>query len=94
MSKITTLEEGYRVISDNQHLGEMLTESEARLLLIEAGADPEFAQYVVDCWIKGDNDVPYEPEGDGMTDVEADADALRNIGWGTDEDYGYADEVL
>lgn len=27
--------------------------------------------------------------GDGMTDVEADADTLRNCGWGTDEDYGY-----
>jgi hypothetical protein len=24
-----------------------------------------------------------------MDDVEADADALRGIGWGTDEDYGY-----
>lgn len=24
-----------------------------------------------------------------MTDVEADADTLRSIGWGTDEDYGY-----
>ena len=24
-----------------------------------------------------------------MSDVEADADTLRNIGWGTDEDYGY-----
>lgn len=26
---------------------------------------------------------------DGMTDVEADADVLRMVGWGTDEDYGY-----
>ncbi len=26
-------------------------------------------------------------EEDGMTDVEADADTLRNAGWGTDEDY-------
>lgn len=34
-----------------------------------------------------------DPEiGDGMTDVEADADALRNIGWGTDEDYGGFDD--
>ena len=24
---------------------------------------------------------------DGMSDVEADADTLRNCGWGTDEDY-------
>jgi hypothetical protein len=29
-----------------------------------------------------------DPEvGDGMTDAEADADALAGIGWGTDEDY-------
>ena len=35
-----------------------------------------------------DQDYVYE-EGDGMTDAEADADALRNIGWGTDEDYGF-----
>ncbi len=27
-------------------------------------------------------------------DVEADADTLRSAGFGTDEDYGYADEVL
>ena len=26
---------------------------------------------------------------DFLTEAEADADALRNIGWGTDEDYGY-----
>ena len=31
----------------------------------------------------------YEEFGDGMTDVEADADTLRNAGWGTDEDYGF-----
>lgn len=33
-----------------------------------------------------------EEYGDGMTDVEADADTLRNAGWGTDEDYGYYGE--
>lgn len=27
-----------------------------------------------------------------LSDSEADADALRNIGWGTDEDYGYFDD--
>jgi hypothetical protein len=32
-----------------------------------------------------------EPE-DNMTDVEADADTLKSIGWGTDEDYGGTDE--
>lgn len=31
-------------------------------------------------------------DGDHMTDVEADADTLRNCGWGTDEDYGYYGE--
>lgn len=31
----------------------------------------------------------FEEYGDGMTDVEADADVLRNAGWGTDEDYGF-----
>ena len=31
---------------------------------------------------------------DGMTDVEADSDALRCAGWGTDEDYGGTDERL
>jgi len=30
--------------------------------------------------------------GDGMSDVEADADTLRSAGWGTDEDYGYYGE--
>lgn len=29
-----------------------------------------------------------EEIGDGMTDVEADADTLKSCGWGTDEDYG------
>jgi hypothetical protein len=28
-------------------------------------------------------------DDDGMTDAEADADALASAGWGTDEDYGY-----
>ena len=27
-------------------------------------------------------------DGDTMSDVEADADTLKSIGWGTDEDYG------
>lgn len=35
-----------------------------------------------------DDDEPGD-EPDGMTDVEADADTLKNCGWGTDEDYGY-----
>ena len=36
-----------------------------------------------------------EDEGDQfLTDAEADADALASAGWGTDEDYGFIDEVL
>lgn len=34
-----------------------------------------------------DTAVP-EPEDDRMTDAEADADALKSAGMGTDEDYG------
>jgi len=30
-----------------------------------------------------------EYEDDDMTDVEADADTLVSVGWGTDEDYGW-----
>lgn len=28
-----------------------------------------------------------ETDGDYMSDVEADADTLKSVGWGTDEDY-------
>lgn len=37
----------------------------------------------------GHSDYSDGEEDDGWTDVEADADTLRNVGWGTDEDYGY-----
>ena len=43
----------------------------------------EDGDYEEDC-----RDYDDEP-GDGMTDVEADADTLASAGWGTDEDYGY-----
>lgn len=33
-------------------------------------------------------DEPYEPD-----DAYADGEALASIGWGTDEDYGYAEDV-
>lgn len=36
-----------------------------------------------------DDEPEYDDEPHDMTDVEADADTLRNCGWGTDEDYGY-----
>lgn len=36
-----------------------------------------------------DNPFDCDDEPHDMTDVEADADTLRNCGWGTDEDYGY-----
>jgi hypothetical protein len=35
-----------------------------------------------------------EPEDHFMSDSEADADVLKSIGWGTDEDYGGEDERL
>ena len=41
------------------------------------------------CWRGSDEEYFEEDEGgDGMTDGEADADALASAGWGTDEDYG------
>lgn len=40
-----------------------------------------------------ESDEPYEPEDNDDPfygdDAAADADVLRNAGWGTDEDYGY-----
>lgn len=36
--------------------------------------------------------IDVEPSDGFMSDVEADADVLRNCGWGTDEDYGYFGE--
>lgn len=36
-----------------------------------------------------DSEVYDDEPGDGMTDVEADADTLKSAGWGTDEDYGF-----
>lgn len=42
-----------------------------------------------------DEEIEREEEGDdGMTDGEADADALASAGWGTDEDYGGEDRWL
>jgi len=42
-----------------------------------------------------DEEIEREDEGDdGMTDGEADADALASAGWGTDEDYGGEDRWL
>ena len=38
---------------------------------------------------EGDEAECYNEPDDGMTDVEADADALASAGWGTDEDYGF-----
>lgn len=44
------------------------------------------------CDAAGELDEEYDEIGDGMTDVEADADTLRSCGWGTDEDYGFFGE--
>jgi hypothetical protein len=40
---------------------------------------------VVEVEVDADN----EPWDGFRDDVEADADVLANVGWGTDEDYGY-----
>lgn len=52
------------------------------------GSDYDIGDWVV-VFVPEDDDGEY---GDGMTDVEADADTLRNCGWGTDEDYCYYEE--
>jgi hypothetical protein len=40
-------------------------------------------------------DMEYDREQDQFnSDLEADADALASAGFGTDEDYGYAEDVL
>lgn len=36
-------------------------------------------------------DEDFENEGDGLSDVEADAMTLASVGHGTDEDYGYCE---
>lgn len=46
-----------------------------------------------DCMECTSNGYDYEPD-QFLTDVEADADALASAGWGTDEDYGFASEML
>lgn len=48
----------------------------------------EWAEFYADNDEDGEND---EEIGDGMTDVEADADTLASAGYGTDEDYGCFD---
>jgi hypothetical protein len=40
------------------------------------------------------DDFVEEREDHFLTDTEADADALRSIGWGTDEDYGGGMEYI
>jgi len=39
-----------------------------------------------------DPEYGFEGEHGELSDIEADADTLRNCGWGTDEDYGYYGE--
>jgi hypothetical protein len=38
------------------------------------------------------DEMEWDDSVDFRDDVEADADTLRSIGWGTDEDYGYFGE--
>jgi hypothetical protein len=55
---------------------------------IQATIDELVEQFPEICieYPNGDDEI-----GDGMTDVEADADTLRSAGMGTDEDYGGGD---
>lgn len=47
----------------------------------------------LDCTWTDDYPSNDEPPDGYLTDAEADADVLRNAGWGTDEDYGlFGDE--
>jgi len=59
--------------------------------------DPEEVAQEDAIWVDEIPTIEAEPVeddeiGDGMSDVEADADTLRSAGWGTDEDYGYYGE--
>ena len=55
-------------------------------------------------WRSGAQDAEYDAESDSrecameaddfMTDAEADAEALASAGWGMDEDYGFACEMM
>jgi hypothetical protein len=52
----------------------------------------EYEQYTLDKLSIDDEYIePAEPDGDGLTDAEADAMTLRDCGMGTDEDYGVFD---
>jgi hypothetical protein len=62
-----------------------------------ADIDADAIQSTLDELVEQFPDICIEPTvddeiGDGMTDVEADADTLKNAGMGTDEDYGGTDE--
>lgn len=55
--------------------------------LRDKGLLDEFEVYLAE--VVQDDDA-YDDD-DGLTDVEADAMTLRDVGWGTDEDYGLYD---
>lgn len=40
-----------------------------------------------------DEDPFYDEEGPYLSDAEADAMTLASAGWGTDEDYGYFEDI-
>ena len=79
------------------------TEAEAQALIASCHAylnavagTPEGRQQLEnEGWILNDTQSSEDDEHDSFRDdVEADADTLRSAGFGTDEEYGYADEVL
>ena len=56
--------------------------------LRDKGLVDEFEDYLAEVIQEDD---AYNDD-DGLTDVEADALTLRDVGWGTDEDYGMYDD--
>jgi len=64
----------------------VMNDHERRLNLLESSLDKVLS-------ILTPKDEGQEPD-DGMTDSEADADALASAGFGTDEDYGGSDDRL
>jgi hypothetical protein len=68
----------------------VMNDHERRLNLLESSLDKVVSGLLS---ILTPKDEGQEPD-DGMTDSEADADALASAGFGTDEDYGGSDDRL
>ena len=93
-----TNEEAY-----NHRYNGTLTHAERMALFPPCGLrDEEPSQF--SAWRSGAQDAEYDAESDSrecameaddfMTDAEADAEALASAGWGMDEDYGFACDMM